>query len=949
MAAINVKEFANELGLTPERLLEQLRAADVAKDSLEDTLTEQDKKQLLAYLKQIYGAKRKAITLTRKQTSEIQTAGGATVKVETRKRRVVVRPDSLSPVESSTIKSVLAAKKETISLENVSESEIVIEDNKNAVETIGYEQSSEPVLESNTAVAKEAAIPVEGKPGVNPNDPLRHDRNEVEDVTLTTKKAIAVSENKREESVRSLGLQSKPVKSEHKVTSLADILSPDEIAARAAETKRHAELRARQEALMKEKIERENRRLEQKKELESAALEAAPKSNKKGDTKEKNEQSSSDNKNHVVGDKKGKKKNSSFAGDSSEDKGSAKKPRHNREADNSGSRGKNKKSGGRNKQQPIVQQHVFQVPTEPVVHEVLVPETISVADLAHGMAVKAVEVIKTLMKMGIMVTINQVLDQETAMIVVEEMGHIAKAAQTDDPDVYLQAEEIFDAEKLPRAPVVTVMGHVDHGKTSLLDYIRRAKVASGEAGGITQHIGAYHVKTDKGMVTFLDTPGHEAFTAMRARGAKATDIVVLVVAADDGVMPQTIEAINHAKAAEVPMVVAVNKIDKQGANPEKIRQELSSYEVVPEEWGGDTQFVDVSAKQGLNIDGLLDAILLQADLLELTAPVDAPAKGLIVEARLDKGRGSVATLLVQSGTLHKGDIILAGTCFGRVRAMSDENGKAIEIAGPAIPVEILGLSDVPNAGEDAIVIGDEKKAREIALFRAGKFRDVRLAKQQAAKLENMFANMTEGNVHRLPLIIKADVQGSYEALVGSLQKLSTDEVKVEILHSGVGGIRESDVNLAIASHAVIIGFNTRADAAARKLAETNDIDIRYYNVIYDAIDEVKAALSGMLSPEKKENIIGYVEIRQVISISKVGNIAGCMVTEGMVKRNASVRLIRDGVVVHTGELDSLKRYKDDAKEVKQGYECGLMLKDYNDIREGDQLEVFEIEEIARSL
>ena len=610
---------------------------------------------------------------------------------------------------------------------------------------------------------------------------------------------------------------------------------------------------------------------------------------------------------------------------------------------------KSKKGGKGNKHAQGA--HQFQAPTEPIVHEVLVPETISVAELAHKMAVKAAEVIKTLMKMGMMVTINQVLDQETAMIVVEEMGHLAKPAKLDDPESYLDdvGGEHHEAVLESRAPVVTVMGHVDHGKTSLLDYIRRAKVAAGEAGGITQHIGAYHVDTPRGMVTFLDTPGHEAFTAMRARGAKATDIVVLVVAADDGVMPQTIEAIHHAKAAGVPMVVAVNKIDKQGANPERIRQELSAHGVAPEDWGGDTQFVEVSAKQGTNIDGLLEAILLQAEVLELQAPREAPAKGIVVEARLDKGRGAVATILVQSGTLKKGDVLLAGTVFGRVRAMNDENGKPISEAGPSIPVEILGLSEVPAAGEDVMVLTDERKAREIALFRQGKFRDVRLAKQQAAKLENMFAQMAEGEVQTLSVIIKADVQGSCEALAGSLQKLSTDEVRVNILHSAVGGITESDVNLAAASSAIVIGFNTRADAQARKQAEANDVEIRYYNIIYDAIDEVKAALSGMLAPERKEQVIGTVEIRQVFIVSKVGAIAGCMVTDGMVKRGSSVRIIRQNVVVHQGELESLKRFKDDVKEVKQGYECGLQIKNFNDIQEGDQLEVFEIVEVARSL
>ena len=594
-------------------------------------------------------------------------------------------------------------------------------------------------------------------------------------------------------------------------------------------------------------------------------------------------------------------------------------------------------------------QHGFQAPTEPVVHEVLVPETITVADLAHKMAVKGVEVVKTLMKMGMMVTINQSLDQETALIVVEEMGHIGKPAAIDDPDAFLGEEAASTAEMLPRPPVITVMGHVDHGKTSLLDYIRRSKVVAGEAGGITQHIGAYHVETPRGVVTFLDTPGHEAFTAMRARGAQATDIVILVVAADDGVMPQTVEAIAHAKAAGVPLVVAVNKIDKEAANPERIRQELTQYEVVCDEWGGDVQFIDVSAKKGTNIDKLLEAVLLEAEVLELKAPVDAPAKGLIVEARLDKGRGAVATLLVQSGTLRKGDMLLAGTAFGKVRAMLDENGKPIEVATPSIPVEILGLSDVPNAGEDALVLADEKKAREVALFRQGKYRDVRLAKQQAAKLENMFSNMGEGAAQNLSVIIKADVQGSYEALAGSLQKLSTDEVKVSVLHSGVGGISESDVNLAIASGALIIGFNVRADGSARKLAENEDVEIRYYNIIYDAIDDVKAAMSGMLAPEEKEQQTGTVEIRQVITVSKVGNIAGCMVTDGVVKRDSHVRIIRNNVVIHTGELSSLKRFKDDVKEVRMGFECGLMIKGYDDIAEGDVLECFDVIEVARTL
>jgi translation initiation factor IF-2 len=584
------------------------------------------------------------------------------------------------------------------------------------------------------------------------------------------------------------------------------------------------------------------------------------------------------------------------------------------------------------------------------VQEVHVPETISVADLAHKMSVKASEVIKQMMKLGQMVTINQQLDQETAMIVVEEMGHKAFAAKLDDPEAFTEEEQAAgDAEQLPRAPVVTVMGHVDHGKTSLLDYVRRTRVAAGEAGGITQHIGAYHVDTPRGTITFLDTPGHAAFTAMRARGAKATDIVILVVAADDGVMPQTKEAIHHAKAAGVPIVVAMNKIDKPEANAERVKSELVAEQVVPEEFGGDSPFVPVSAKTGQGIDDLLEQVLLQAEVLELKAPKEAMAKGIVIEAQLDKGRGPVATVLVQSGTLKRGDVVLAGSSYGRVRAMLDETGKAITEAGPSIPVEIQGLTEVPQAGDEFMVLSDERRAREIATFRQGKYRDVKLARQQAAKLENMFEQMGQGDVQTLALIIKADVQGSQEALGQSLAKLSTDEVKVQIVHAAVGGISESDVNLAIASKAVIIGFNTRADAGARKLAEGNGVDIRYYNIIYDAVDEVKAAMSGMLAPEQREEVIGMAEIRNVFVASKIGTVAGCMVTAGQVHRGARYRLLRDNVVVHSGEIESLKRLKDDVREVKEGFECGIKLKNYNDIAQGDQLEFFEIKEVARTL
>jgi translation initiation factor IF-2 len=593
----------------------------------------------------------------------------------------------------------------------------------------------------------------------------------------------------------------------------------------------------------------------------------------------------------------------------------------------------------------------FAQPTEPVVRDIAIPETITVGELAHRMSVKAVEVIKTLMKLGSMATINQVLDQETAMIVVQDMGHTARAARLEDPEAFLADDVASEAsDAVARPPVVTVMGHVDHGKTSLLDYIRRTKVAAGEAGGITQHIGAYHVETPRGVITFLDTPGHEAFSAMRARGAKATDIVVLVVAADDGAMPQTIEAIAHAKAADVPLVVAISKIDKHEANPEKVKQDLLQHGVVPEDLGGDSPVVPVSAKTGEGIDTLLEQILLQAEVLELKASINAPAKGVVIEARLDKGRGPVATLLVQSGTLKRGDVVVAGAVYGRVRAMLDENGKPVQSAGPSIPVEIQGLSDVPRAGEEMVVLADEKKAREVALFRQGKYREVKLSKQRAANLENMFSNMGEdGGKKTLALLIKADVQGSQEALAHALTRLATEEVKVSVVHAGVGGITESDVNLALASGAVVIGFNARADATARKLIESSGVDVRYYNVIYDAVEEVKAALTGLLPPERKESIIGLVEVRQVFRISKIGTVAGCYVQEGLVKRNAQVRVLRDSVVIHSGEIDSLKRFKDDVREVKAGFECGMSLKTFQDLKDGDQFEVFEILEVARSL
>ncbi len=618
--------------------------------------------------------------------------------------------------------------------------------------------------------------------------------------------------------------------------------------------------------------------------------------------------------------------------------------------DNRGGRGGRNQRGKKGKlAKPTSMQHGFDKTAQVAKQDVVIGETIVVSELASKMSVKATEVIKVMMKMGAMATINQVIDQETAQLVAEEMGHKVVLRKENELEEAVLSDRDETSEAVSRAPVVTIMGHVDHGKTSTLDYIRRTHVASGEAGGITQHIGAYHVETDNGMITFLDTPGHAAFTAMRARGAQATDIVVLVVAADDGVMPQTIEAIQHAKAAGVPLIVAVNKIDKEDANPDNVKNELAQYDVIPEEWGGENMFVHISAKQGTNIDGLLEAILLQSEVLELTAVADGMASGVVVESFLDKGRGPVATVLVQSGTLRKGDIVLCGQEYGRVRAMRDELGKEVTEAGPSIPVEILGLSGVPSSGDEATVVRDERKAREVANYRQGKFREVKLARQQKAKLENMFSNMAAGDVAELNVVLKADVQGSVEAISDSLLKLSTDEVKVNIVGSGVGGITETDAVLAAASNAIILGFNVRADASARRAVETENLDLRYYSIIYQLIDEVKQAMGGMLAPEFKQEIIGLAEVRDVFKSPKLGAIAGCMVTEGTIKRNNPIRVLRDNVVIYEGELESLRRFKDDVQEVKNGYECGIGVKNYNDVRVGDQIEVFEIVEIKRTL
>ena len=927
MAQTSVAQFAGELKVPPSVLLEQLKAAGVNKGVADDVLSDQDKTMLLDYLRKAHGSvePKTKITLTRKQSSEIikksDLSGKArTIQVEVRKKRVFVKREAgeaAAPAEQEPVQQVLAPIPEP-------------------VQVVAPAPAPAPVPEPVPAPAPvaESAPAVEPIPAVEP--------------TPVTESAPAAESTPAP--VPAPAVVAPPPQAPAAAPVYVSVVSEREAALRLHEQQRQEELASRQAAEVAEKHERERhlaaqREAEQQriKKLAEAAAAAAAAPNAADTTLHKPKVADA----ATEADKKGKKKEVTVW----KDEGVKRRTIKTRGDVQGASGWHTPKTSSRHRMDTKEQApHQFEAPSEPIIQEVHVPETITVADLSHKMSVKAAEVIKVLMKLGSMVTINQVLDQETAMIVVEELGHKAVAAKLDDPEAYLDEKtDHHAAESTTRPPVVTVMGHVDHGKTSLLDYIRRAKVAAGEAGGITQHIGAYHVQTPRGMITFLDTPGHEAFTAMRARGAKATDIVILVVAADDGVMPQTIEAIHHAKAANVPIVVAVNKIDKPEANPDRVKQELVAQSVLPEEYGGDSPFVPVSAKTGLGIDELLEQVLLQAEILELVAPVDAPAKGLVIEARLDKGRGPVATVLVQSGTLNRGDILLAGSAFGRVRAMYDENGTPIQSAGPSIPVEILGLTEVPLAGEEVMVLGDERKAREIALFRQGKFRDVKLARKHAAKLEDMFENIKDGAVKVLPLLIKADVQGSQEALVHALSKLSTEEVKVTVVHTAVGGITESDVNLAMASKAVVIGFNTRADGAARKLAESSGVDIRYYNIIYEAVDEVKAALSGMLSPEKKEAILGLVEIRQIYRISKVGTVAGCMVLEGVVKRGARIRLLRDQVVLHDGELDTLKRFKDDVREVKGGFECGLSLKNYNDIKEGDQLEVYEVQEFARTL
>ncbi len=842
MSDVTVKQFAEVVGIPPDRLLIQLGEAGLSVENVDATITDREKMQLLTHLRGSHGKAAeqeagdvKRITLKRKTVGELKLATtqgrSKTVSVEVRKRRTYVKRG------------------------------VATEENKAAAEAAAQEERERAEqAERVRREAEEAARRAEEQ---------RHREEEAHRLQAAEEQRRAAEEIERQRELETKRVASVPPK---------PLEPPVPIAVRPPTPERKPAPRP-----LTPEEERATRYGRQ--EL------------------------------HIASDKSGRRR---------------KKPKARAAVVSNAPR------------------HGFERPTAPMVREVMIPETITVAELAQKMAIKAAEVIKTLMKLGAMATINQVLDRDTAAIVVEEMGHTAKSVRDNDLEAQLADNTEQEGLRQPRAPVVTIMGHVDHGKTSLLDYIRRTKVAAGEAGGITQHIGAYHVDTPKGTVTFLDTPGHAAFTAMRARGAKVTDIVVLVVAADDGAMPQTIEAIQHAKAAGVPIVVAVNKIDKPDADLDRVRHDLSSHGVIPEEWGGENIFVHVSAKTGQGIDQLLDALLVQAEVLELSAAVDAPASGVVLEASLDRGRGPVATLLIQQGTLRKGDIILTGQEYGRCRALLGEDGRPVESAGPSMPVAVLGLSGTPNAGETMVVLENERKAREIALFRQGKFRDIALARQQQVKLENVFSQIEEGKL-ALNLVVKADVQGSVEALTESLTKLSMGECRVKIVASGIGGITESDINLAVASSAIVIGFNVRADAAARRLISESGVDVHYYSVIYDAIDEIKRSISGMLAPEIREQIIGNAQVRDVFRSSKLGTIAGCLVVEGVVRRSAPIRVLRDHVVVYEGELESLRRFKDDVNEVRAGTECGIGVRNYNDVRAGDVIEVYERITVARTL
>ncbi|KJY75428.1 translation initiation factor IF-2 [Vibrio coralliilyticus] len=894
MTKITVKALSEEIGTPVDRLLEQLADAGMTKAGT-DQVSEEEKQKLLTHLKKEHGdtsgeAEPTRLTLQRKtrSTLSVNAGGGKSkdVQVEVRKKRTYVKRSIIE--DDANREAEEAAKREAEELA------------KREAEELAKREAAEKAQREAEEKAKREAD-------------AKRDAEE-------KAKRVQADKAKKDMNAKNAEVNTQAKK------------EADELKRRQEE---EAQRKAEQEAA---KLVEEARKLAE--ENEARWTEAEQK---------KKELENSDY--HVTTSSYARE--AEDAADRKEEGGRRKKKKKTSGNDDQNRGGRNQRGGkGRNKgklAKPASMQQGFDKTATVAKADVVIGETIVVSELANKMSVKGTEVIKVMMKMGAMATINQVIDQETAQLVAEEMGHKVILRKENELEEAVLSDRDSNAEAVPRAPVVTIMGHVDHGKTSTLDYIRKAHVASGEAGGITQHIGAYHVETENGMITFLDTPGHAAFTAMRARGAQATDIVVLVVAADDGVMPQTIEAIQHAKAAGVPLIVAVNKIDKEDANPDNVKNELAQYDVIPEEWGGENMFVHISAKQGTNIEGLLETILLQSEVLELTAVEEGMASGVVVESRLDKGRGPVATVLVQSGTLNKGDILLCGQEYGRVRAMRDENGQEIFTAGPSIPVEIIGLSGVPASGDEATVVRDERKAREVANYRQGKFRDVKLARQQKAKLENMFSNMAAGEVAELNVVLKADVQGSVEAIADSLLKLSTEEVKVNIVGSGVGGITETDAVLAAASNAIILGFNVRADATARRAVETENLDLRYYSIIYQLIDEVKQAMGGMLAPEFKQEIIGLAEVRDVFKSPKLGAIAGCMVTEGTIKRNNPIRVLRENVVIYEGELESLRRFKDDVQEVKNGYECGIGVKNYNDVRVGDQIEVFEVVEVKRTL
>ncbi|EPY3975445.1 translation initiation factor IF-2 [Klebsiella quasipneumoniae] len=895
MTDVTIKALASEIQTSVDRLIQQFADAGIRKTA-DDSVTSQEKQTLLTHLNREHGSAPDKLTLQRKTRSTLNIPGtggkSKSVQIEVRKKRTFVKRD---PQEAERLAAEEQAQREAEEQARREAEEAAKREAQLKAEREAAEQAKREVADkAKREAAEKDKVSNQHTDEMTKTAQAEKIRRENEAAELK-RKSEEEARRKLEEEARRVAEEARRMAEENEKNWSETSDSPEDTSDYHVTTSQHA----------RQAEDDNDREVEggRSRSRSSKAARPAKKGNKHAESKADREEARA----AVRGGKGGKHR-----------KGSA-------------------------------LQQGFQKPAQAVNRDVVIGETITVGELANKMAVKGSQVIKAMMKLGAMATINQVIDQETAQLVAEEMGHKVILRRENELEEAVMSDRDTGAAAEPRAPVVTIMGHVDHGKTSLLDYIRSTKVASGEAGGITQHIGAYHVETDNGMITFLDTPGHAAFTSMRARGAQATDIVVLVVAADDGVMPQTIEAIQHAKAAQVPVVVAVNKIDKPEADPDRVKNELSQYGILPEEWGGESQFVHVSAKAGTGIDDLLDAILLQAEVLELKAVRNGMASGAVIESFLDKGRGPVATVLVREGTLHKGDIVLCGFEYGRVRAMRDELGREVLEAGPSIPVEILGLSGVPAAGDEVTVVRDEKKAREVALYRQGKFREVKLARQQKSKLENMFANMTEGEVHEVNIVLKADVQGSVEAISDSLLKLSTDEVKVKIIGSGVGGITETDATLAAASNAILVGFNVRADASARKVIESESLDLRYYSVIYNLIDEVKAAMSGMLSPELKQQIIGLAEVRDVFKSPKFGAIAGCMVTEGTIKRHNPIRVLRDNVVIYEGELESLRRFKDDVNEVRNGMECGIGVKNYNDVRVGDMIEVFEIIEIQRSI